>query len=156
MTIQLIKGDELIIQECSESLFDSKLGKYYFPKKENAEGVIKEFLHNDTLLVAVDKDQTFTGFICYMPAGAFHAFPYLHLLVTSKILRGKGIGTMIMDLFEERIFTQKDKLFLVVADFNPDAKRFYQKRNFKEIGIIPSLYRDGINECLMMKTKSIE
>lgn len=43
------------------------------------------------------------------------------------------------------------KLFLVVADFNPGAKRFYIKNGFKEVGRIPDLYKNGVVESLMMK-----
>ena len=152
VTIQLIKGDEQFILPCTESLQDSELGKIYFPDKDKAESAIKEFVLNGNLLIAVDEYQTFTGFVCYLPTGAFHAFPYLHLLVTARTVRRKGIGTLIMDAFEELAFSQKDKLFLVVADFNTAGKKFYKKRNFVEIGNIPSLYRKGINECIMMKT----
>ena len=41
------------------------------------------------------------------------------------------------------------KLFLVTGD--SAAKIFYEKLGYKYIGTIPSLYRNGIDECLMMK-----
>lgn len=153
MKIELIIGDVQFVQACSESLQDSDLGKHYFPTKEKAEDAVKEFLNTDYFLVAVDEQHRFVGFICYLPTGAFHAFPLLHLLVTSSKERGKGVGTLIMDRFEEFIFAQNSKLFLVVAGFNPKGREFYKKRNYQEVGIIPSLYRDGIDEHLMMKTQ---
>jgi len=153
VVIELINGDYRFLQECTESLQDSELGKYYFPNKDKAEDAIKEFINTEYFLVAINENMTFVGFICYLPTGAFHTFPYLHLLVTSNKLRGKGIGTLIMDKFEDIVFNQKDKLFLVVASFNPKGKDFYIKRNYKEVGIIPSLYRNEIDEHLMMKTK---
>jgi len=153
MIVSLVHGTSQYLQSCTDSLHDSDLGTYYFPNKERAQDAILEFINTDYFLVAIDDKNTFLGFICYLPTGAFHAFPYLHLLVTSKSVRGLGVGTLIMDLFEELIFKQKDKLFLVVADFNPRAKEFYIKRKYKEIGNIPSLYRKGINECLLMKAK---
>jgi ribosomal protein S18 acetylase RimI-like enzyme len=153
MTIELIKGDYSFFNECNESLHNSDLGKYYFPSIQKAEEAINAFIDTDYFLVAIDEDKKFVGFICYLPTGAFHAFPYLHLLVTSSKLRGKGIGTLIMDQFEKLIFEQKDKLFLVVASFNPKGKEFYLRRNYAEVGMIPSLYRNGIDEYLMMKRK---
>ena len=44
-------------------------------------------------------------------------------------------------------------LFLAVADFNPDAKRLYESIGYSTIGDIPNLYRSGITESLMMKSK---
>lgn len=153
MMISLIKGDARFLDECIVSLQDSDLGRFYFPNKEKAEEAINEFMFTDFFLVAVDDKDQFAGFICYLPTGAFHAFPYLHLLVTSSKMRGKGVGSKMMDIFEDRVFEQKDKLFLVVADFNQKGIEFYRKRGFLEVGIIPSLYRRGINEHLLMKTR---
>lgn len=50
-------------------------------------------------------------------------------------------------------FKDFSKLFLVVADFNPDARRLYEKIGYTEVGCIPSLYREGITENLMMKLR---
>ncbi len=44
------------------------------------------------------------------------------------------------------------KRFLVVADDNPDAKRFYDRNGYQQVGIIPNLYRPGITEYLMAKS----
>ena len=40
-----------------------------------------------------------------------------------------------------------------VADFNPEAKRFYEKNDYRQVGEIPGLYREGITEYIMMKEK---
>ena len=55
----------------------------------------------------------------------------------------------ILGYFEE--LSARNKFFLVVADFNPDAKRFYENNGYCQVGEIPGLYRDGITEYLMMK-----
>jgi ribosomal protein S18 acetylase RimI-like enzyme len=44
-----------------------------------------------------------------------------------------------------------DKVFLVVADYNPDAKRFYERNGYQQVGKIPDLYRPGVTEYLMVK-----
>jgi ribosomal protein S18 acetylase RimI-like enzyme len=44
-----------------------------------------------------------------------------------------------------------DKLFLVVADYNPAAKRFYERNGYQQVGEIPNLYRPGVTEYLMVK-----
>lgn len=67
--------------------------------------------------------------------------------------RGQGIGEALLRFVENEYFTYYSKLFLVVADFNSNAKRLYERIGYSEIGEIPSLYRKGISECLMMKPK---
>ena len=44
-----------------------------------------------------------------------------------------------------------DKFFLVVADYNPDAKRFYERNGYQQVGEIPNLYRSGVTEYMMAK-----
>ena len=58
-----------------------------------------------------------------------------------------------MDFVENLVFANADKLFLVVAQFNPQARRFYEKAGYQQVGIIPDLYRKGITEYLMMKRR---
>jgi len=151
MGIKLVKGINSHIPDCAKALVESELGKHYFPMEEQAQKTVLEFVGTDNFLVAVDEKDAFAGFLCYLPTGSFHAFPYIHLLVTARTQRNKGIGTQIMDLFESEISKVKDKAFLVVADFNPKARQFYLKRGYREIGIVPSLYRQYIDEHLMMK-----
>lgn len=62
-----------------------------------------------------------------------------------------GIGRKLLEFFEDTSVKFSNKLFLVVADFNPKAKELYLRMGYKEIGIIPGLYKKGVNECLMMK-----
>lgn len=65
--------------------------------------------------------------------------------------RGKGIGKYLVEYFEK--ISDRDKFFLAVADFNPDAKRFYESIGYHQVGEIPGLYREGITEYIMMKEK---
>ena len=53
------------------------------------------------------------------------------------------------------VFVKANKIILVVADFNLDGKRFYEKIGYHQVGEIPSLYRKGITEYLMMKEKEV-
>lgn len=43
------------------------------------------------------------------------------------------------------------RIFLAVADFNPNAKRFYEKNGYVQVGRIEGLYRTGVAENIMMK-----
>ncbi|WP_314059202.1 GNAT family N-acetyltransferase [uncultured Vagococcus sp.] len=152
MNITITKGSLKNLSDCEEALLNSDLGQRYFPSIESASKAVREGLTQETLYIASHHDDC-VGFIYYIPAGAFHSFPYIHLISIKKGYRGKGIGTKMMTFLEKLVFEEFDKLFLVVADFNLAAKRFYEKMGYQQVGEIPDLYRVGITEYLMMKKK---
>lgn len=146
--MQIVKGNDDYLQDCIEALQRSDLGQYYFSREGSAEEAVKEGLEAGTLFVAIDNNE-FKGFMYYIPKGAFHAFPYLHLIVTKASERGNGIGTKMLAYLESMV--NSSKIFLVVADFNPKGKEFYEKNGYIQIGRIEGLYREGIAENIMMK-----
>lgn len=107
MDIQIIKGIQGHLMDCTAALMNSSLGSHYFQSKESTRKAVEE------------------------------------------AYRGQGIGKRLLGYFEE--LSARNKFFLVVADFNPDAKRFYENNGYCQVGEIPGLYRDGITEYLMMK-----
>jgi ribosomal protein S18 acetylase RimI-like enzyme len=107
----------------------------------------------DEVFVAVDEAGECLGFIWFIPRGAFHSFPYLHVIAVKDGHRGEGIGKELLAFFEETVFADSARAFLVVADFNPDARRLYERLGWRQVGEIPGLYREGVTEYLMMKER---
>lgn len=152
MNLKLIKGSIKDTEECVSALENSELGRQYFSRKGSARETITEGINANTLYIAEDNG-VFKGFVYYIKNGAFHGFPYIHLLVTKPSERGSGIGSEILSQLEAHL--KCPKIFLVVADFNPDGIRFYEKNGYVRVGRIEGLYRDGIAENIMMKTCNI-
>ncbi len=154
MDIRFENGSLKYLDDCEEALLNSELGRKYFTNEGSGKKAILEGLEQGTLYVALINDICM-GFIFYLPKGAFHSFPLVHLLSVKEEYRNKGVGKKIMGFLEDTVLENTSKIFLVVADFNPDAKRFYEKIGYKQVGEIPSLYRKGITEYLMMKEKNM-
>lgn len=150
LNLNIIKGNYEYLKDCEEALLQSTLGDEYFENEGSTREAIEEGLAHDSLYVAIIQGQC-AGFMFYITNGAFHSFPYLHLIAVKKEYRGKGIGKQLVKYFEE--VSEGDKFFLVVADFNPKAKQFYKSIGYRQVGVIPGLYRDGITEYVMMKEK---
>jgi len=148
LKIKIIKGTLGHLKDCREALMKSSLGNHYFQSVESADKAIEEGLNQGTLFVVLAEDECI-GFMYYIENGAFHSFPLLHLIAVKESYRGQGIGKHLLEYFEG--ISARNKFFLVVADFNPDAKRFYENNGYCQVGKIPGLYRDGITEYLMMK-----
>lgn len=154
MQISIVKGEEQYLPSCTEALFSSELGRQYFHTRENIIRNLQVALAKEELYVALDTTGQCVGFLWPVLNGIFHIYPYLHIIAIGEKYRGQGIGKSMMEYFENTISTySEDKLFLVVADFNPEGKRFYEKLGYQEVAAIPNLYKAGVTEYLMMKDK---
>ncbi len=154
MKITITQAQMQHLEDCKAALLKSKLGKEYFPLEEKAQTILTEGITKGEVFVAVGEGEgrECLGFIWFILNGAFHSFPYLHIIAVKEAFRGMGIGKNLLSFFEETVFTDSSKAFLVVADFNPEARRLYERLGYQQVGAIPGLYRDGVTEYLMMKT----
>ena len=153
MDIKVVKGNISYINDCEDALVNSELGKRYFSAEGSARKSINEGFRKGEIYVALDKDNNCKGFVWVILNGIFHSFPYIHIVAVKSEDRGQGIGKILLKSVEEIFYKDYSKLFLLVADFNPEAKRLYERIGYSVIGDIPNLYRNGITECLMMKVK---
>jgi ribosomal protein S18 acetylase RimI-like enzyme len=152
MDITILKGSIDYLDDCEDALVNSELGKRYFSEKGSARKSLEEGFCKNEIYVAVEYNHC-KGFIWVIKNGIFHSFPYIHIVAVKSENRGQGIGEVLLRFVENEYFTDYSKLFLVVADFNSSAKRLYERLGYTEISEIPDLYRKGISECLMMKSK---
>lgn len=154
MKTTIIKAGLEYIDDCENALVNSELGRRYFLKKGSARKVLQEAFYQDNVYVALGENRNCVGFIWFVLNGMFHSFPYLHMIAVKEEYRDLGIGKELLKFFEEYCFEEYSKIFLVVADFNTDAKRLYERTGYREVGSIPNLYRAGITEHVMMKIRS--
>ncbi len=150
MIDKIIKAEMEHLNDCVIALQNSDLGRIYFSQENKAVEAISKGIAKQEIFVAVDNVGLCLGFIWVIRYGAFHSFPYLHIIAVKKEFRGMGIGKKLLDYFEKEN-AQSSKVFLVVADFNPSAKLLYEKIGYREVGVIPNLYKNGVVEYLMMK-----
>lgn len=153
MKITITKGNIDYINDCEAALVNSELGIRYFSEKGSARKTLEEGFAKEEIYIALDNNQRCMGFIWIILYGIFHSFPYLHIIAVKEEYRRNGVGKKLLKFFEEICFKDYTKVFLVVADFNPNAKRLYEKIGYIEVGSIPNLYREGITESLMMKIR---
>jgi ribosomal protein S18 acetylase RimI-like enzyme len=155
MEISIVKGSMDYINDCEDILLNSELGIRYFSKKGSARKTLEDGFNKYEIYVALDVNHNCKGFLWFILEGAFHSFPYLHIIVVREENRRLGIGKKLLKFFEDICFIDYTKLFLVVADFNSEAKTLYERIGYIEIGVIPNLYREGITEYLMMKLREV-
>lgn len=146
------------IDDCTITVAQSQLGREYFEDSEKIRQLLLKGLADGNISVALGDGQDgeldqFLGFMWVVPNGAFNAYPFLNLIAVKEGYRGQGLGSQLLDLLEESVFADHSKIFLVVAEFDVGPKRLYKSRGYVQVGTIPDLYKDGVAEQLMMKTK---
>jgi [ribosomal protein S18]-alanine N-acetyltransferase len=77
---------------------------------------------------------------------------YVELLGVADWARGKGLGGLLLAYVEASVFERAQNLFACVSDFNDQARHFYKKQGYEEIGPMPNLLIPGSAEILLRKT----
>lgn len=77
---------------------------------------------------------------------------YLELFGVAKDARRSGIGKCLLAHVESITFGRGKNLFACVSDFNQEARAFYRKQGYQEIGPMPDLLIAGSAEILVRKT----
>jgi ribosomal protein S18 acetylase RimI-like enzyme len=155
MEVTITKADKKYLDDCKIALLNSRLGQEYFASEEKTISALTEGMTRGEMFVAINEKDECLGFLWYIAEGAFHSFPYLHIIAIKEEFRGLGVGKKLLSFFEKIVFVDHSKTFLVVGDFNPDAKRLYENLGYRQVGAIPNLYKVGVTEYLMMKEKPI-
>ena len=77
---------------------------------------------------------------------------YLELLAVADWARGTGLGGKLLGHIEPIVFGRATNLFACVSDFNAQARAFYKKHGYQEIGPMPNFLIPGSAEILLRKT----
>ena len=77
---------------------------------------------------------------------------YLELLGVADWAKGKGLGKRLLTHVETAVFARVKNLFACVSDFNDQARHFYKKQGYQEIGPMPNFLIPGSAEILLRKT----
>ncbi|TLY45532.1 MAG: GNAT family N-acetyltransferase [Nitrospirae bacterium] len=77
---------------------------------------------------------------------------YLELFAIAVSVQGRGYGRALLAHLERVVFQRAKNLFVCASDFNHQARRFYERNGYKEIGPILHLLIPGSSEILLRKT----
>lgn len=141
---------------CVKLIFGSDLGKKYYPTEEFLRYELERGIREDDCYVAIQDGET-VGIVWFQRKGAFHSFPYLHLIVIKKDCQSRGLGRELMDLFESEILEDGNRklirtsAFLLVSKTNGRAMTMYKRRGYREVTELDGLFRRKITEVLMVK-----
>jgi ribosomal protein S18 acetylase RimI-like enzyme len=78
---------------------------------------------------------------------------YIQTVCAAPEARGTGVGTALVAFAEERIFREHRNAFICVSDFNPGARRLYERLGYRLVGELPDYVAAGHSELLLRKTR---
>ena len=151
--IQIQMARDSQIAECLAILSDSILGTYFDPPL--ASEILTAATTKQELFVAVS-DEGVLGFYVSVSRGSFLVFPYVHLLAVKTSVRSLGVGATLLEHLETSTLNTpgypfRPKIFLLVAQTNERAVRFYERHGYVRTAVIDDMFADGDTEFLMMK-----
>ena len=111
MNITIARAGDSHLLDCVAALANSELGRVYFPSEEKALASLADGVAREEVFVAVDEAGECLGFIWFILGGAFHGYPYLHVIAVKEEHRGEGIGKKLLAFFEEGVFAGAAKAF---------------------------------------------
>ncbi len=155
--LAIVRAEENDIADCSKLIFYSEIGSLYYPQLAVLESQLHKAVANEELYTAKSIDKCLFGCLWFLKNGAFYHYPYLHFIVVASEYRHLGAGQQMLDFFEQFTLINgkhklRTKVFLLVADINTKAARFYENNGYIKVGKIDALFRKSIDENLMMKT----
>ena len=148
---------DIIIREAKKE--DSELLRkiesgdgYPYPYKKTKEDYEKYMDEGDEFFIAKADDAP-VGYISMIDCIYLgRTVCRLHLLAVLKEYQGKGIGTRLMQHFENQAKIRGyHRIIINVYENNRDAIRFYEQKGYKHWFTIPYRYEEGIDAYVMFK-----
>lgn len=78
---------------------------------------------------------------------------YIQTLCIRSSCRGQGMGSLLIEWAEDRIFKESPNVFMCVSSFNTGARRLYERLGYEVIGSLRDYVIHGHDEILLRKTR---
>jgi ribosomal-protein-alanine N-acetyltransferase len=78
--------------------------------------------------------------------------PYIKSVAVAESYRNRKVGAALLDYVEKWYRTRSAHLFLCVSSFNTDARRFYEKHGFRQVGELSDYIIPGASELILHKS----
>jgi ribosomal protein S18 acetylase RimI-like enzyme len=101
---------------------------------------------------ARDTSAQMLGFVASMELGIGFE-PLLEYICVREEFRGRGVGTLLIEYFENTLFASADNLYLFVSDINPEAARLYRRLGYSQVGSLPNYNLPMQTEYFFRKTR---
>lgn len=150
LTLRQARPEDLAA--CVPVFWDSDIYERYFRGDGRLERSLAAAAERGELHLAVTDSGEIAGAMRVMPRGFCGLYPYLSLIGVRASFRGQGVGAWLMDQLEAMALASgARRVTLMVSDFNTAAQRFYARRGYWQLGVLPDAAKPGIQELVLIK-----
>jgi len=143
---------ETDVETCASLMVDLPLYGRYGVTGKDARALFARTLAGASRALVAEDAGGVLGFVVYSLHGTFDHSGYVRAIGVAARAQRRGVGGRLMEAAEREIFSRGPNVFLLVSADNADARRFYERRGYREIGELPDYARAGITEVLYRKT----
>ena len=159
MILKPVEETEQDRNRFAQIIMSTTLGKTYYPNEAFLRHeIVNAPIEDERFLLADEETNENIGVLWINRRGAFHSFPFLHVIAIRSEYQGRGYGREAMKLFEELCLedttgkkVMRTKAFLLVNCDNSVAIRMYEQFGYDCVGEIKGLFRKRTDERIMMK-----
>lgn len=152
MNLKLEQAGANHLEQLPPVFMDSAIYDRYFAGTQRLQNALRWGVEKGELWIAVTDSGQIAGAMRVAKSGFCGLYPYLSLIGVHPAFRGTGAGSFLMDALERMAAEWGSRrVSLLVSDFNEGAIRFYQKRGYWELGLLPDASLAGIGEHILLK-----
>jgi len=140
------------VPAAAEIIAGNALWQRYGVTYDSAQQVLIEGLNRSGQLYSAKLENRLVGLIWFDVTGTFYHSGYIRWVAVHPDFQNRGLGRILVEFAEEKIFKTGPNVFLLVSDFNRAAQRFYRRLGYKKVGELADFYKPGICEWIYRKT----
>ena len=134
-------------EKCARLMADSEP---WITLKRDFNGCLAAFQGDYREVYIVKENNILVGFAIIQMVGTFKG--YIQSILVVDEYKGKGIGSMMLEYCESRIFNESKNVFMCVSSFNQRAYKLYKKLGYETIGELKDFIVKGHSEILLRKS----
>jgi ribosomal protein S18 acetylase RimI-like enzyme len=108
-----------------------------------------------TAVGAFTPRNTLAGYVCYGLTPCTAGTWDLYWIAVSGEVRGRGIGTLLLEEMERRLVDQHARLVLIETSSRPDyapTRAFYERRGYQVVARVRDFYAPGDDRLIFART----